>query len=286
MNVNFDIEKIKKLIENLYLINPCRIAFFDAEYREIYTHSGRLSEFCSTLRQNEILNDKCRVCDNFHFELCKKQGSTLRYACHIGLYEIIVPILFDGKAVGYLMAGQIRSVDDSFDLDSLLTKLNAFEFDNKQLINSFEKLYTSTPDQITAIQHLLEMCAFYISSNHLTSFGENPRKLEIDSYITSHINEELTVSRLCEHFGYGKTMFYRITNDIYGVSIMHHIKNVRIQKSKELLIDTTMKIHEIAELVGFFDYNYFTKIFKKEVHCTPRVYRKNRITADTLQNSK
>lgn len=58
---------------------------------------------------------------------------------------------------------------------------------------------------------------------------------------------------------------------------MQHIRQLRIQKAKQYLSDTDLHIYEIAELVGIPDYNYFTKIFKKEANCTPKEFRENSI---------
>ena len=40
-------------------------------------------------------------------------------------------------------------------------------------------------------------------------------------------------------------------------------REARIEKAKELLAQTTLKVYEISEKVGFTDYHYFLKIFKK-----------------------
>ena len=62
---------------------------------------------------------------------------------------------------------------------------------------------------------------------------------------------------------------------MFGVGIMKHVKNLRIQTAKELLSSTNFPISDIAYEVGFSDYSYFTKVFKEEVRCTPREFRKN-----------
>ncbi len=278
MKVFFDVPKIKAFIENLYLITPCRIALFDDVFREIYTYSGRLSDFCKILRENETLLAECQKCDQFHFERCKKYKTTECYACHMGLQEIIVPIILKDKIVGYLMAGQIyHKKDDRFDFKPFADKLESFSFDLEQLNHSFSMLYTATPTQLEAIKQFLDMCVSYMCSHHLVGFNEDIRKEKIDTYILAHLNEEITVAQLCAEFGYTKTMFYRMTNELYGTPIMQHIKDIRMKKAKELLLDTTMKIQDIADATGCYDYNYFSKVFRQEVHCTPREYRKNRI---------
>ena len=56
---------------------------------------------------------------------------------------------------------------------------------------------------------------------------------------------------------------------------IEHIKDLRIEKAKNLLKSTDKSITEIAALCGIPDYNYFTKVFKSETNETPSKYRKS-----------
>ena len=48
-----------------------------------------------------------------------------------------------------------------------------------------------------------------------------------------------------------------------GLSFSEYITARRMQKAKELLKDDSRSIEEIANAVGYHDYFYFTKVFKK-----------------------
>ena len=48
-----------------------------------------------------------------------------------------------------------------------------------------------------------------------------------------------------------------------------------MQKAKELLKDDSRSIEEIANAVGYHDYFYFTKVFKKTQGISPSKYRKS-----------
>lgn len=54
---------------------------------------------------------------------------------------------------------------------------------------------------------------------------------------------------------------------------MKYIRKRRIDKAMELLKTTSKKVTEISANVGFMDYNYFLRVFKKEVGVSCRVYR-------------
>ena len=59
-----------------------------------------------------------------------------------------------------------------------------------------------------------------------------------------------------------------------GVTFSTYIKNHRINKAKELLCSTSLKLYEVAEQVGYFDPKYFSRVFKETTGMLPNDYRK------------
>lgn len=59
-----------------------------------------------------------------------------------------------------------------------------------------------------------------------------------------------------------------------GNTIIRYINQLRIQTSLKLLKSSTLSVQDIAGQVGIYDYNYFTKVFKKEIGVTPTEFRK------------
>ena len=58
------------------------------------------------------------------------------------------------------------------------------------------------------------------------------------------------------------------------MNFVEYLTEVRIQAAQELLSGTRESIDEIAEIVGFADSKYFTKVFKKCTNISPSMYRK------------
>lgn len=59
-----------------------------------------------------------------------------------------------------------------------------------------------------------------------------------------------------------------------GVGFSIYTKNFRMQKAKEMLIGTELKLYEIANLLGYNDPKYFGRVFKDETGKSPAEYRK------------
>ena len=57
-----------------------------------------------------------------------------------------------------------------------------------------------------------------------------------------------------------------------GLTYTQYVTELRINKAKELLKTTKMSLNEVSEAVGFNDYFYFIKKFKREVGITPGKY--------------
>ncbi|SFE75917.1 Helix-turn-helix domain-containing protein [Paenibacillus catalpae] len=60
---------------------------------------------------------------------------------------------------------------------------------------------------------------------------------------------------------------------IVGISYNDYVTRVRIERSKELLRTTTLKIARISQLVGYEDQGYFCNVFKKVTGVSPSSYR-------------
>lgn len=69
---------------------------------------------------------------------------------------------------------------------------------------------------------------------------------------------------------YCDTVFRRET----GRSIIDYVLDRRIDEAKKLLLEGTMSLSEISEAVGFNDYNYFSRVFKKRSGYSPTAYRR------------
>lgn len=60
-----------------------------------------------------------------------------------------------------------------------------------------------------------------------------------------------------------------------GKTYSDYLLELRINKAEELLRLTNASVEDIAQQVGYNDYFYFLKIFKKTTGITPAAFRKN-----------
>ncbi len=278
MNTTYNINTIKETLENFYTLTGFRVALFNESFGEIYSYPSRFSNFCKIIRENDTLNNYCKKDDLKHFQQCAKSKSSILYTCHAGLYEIIVPVFSKNEIIGYLMAGQIYG-DNSYlsNFDMICKHFKNFNLDIQKLSAEYNYSEKTNLTKLNATKYFMEICAEHICKASTIYKEQNSLENKIDEYILQNLKEDLNIELLCQKFNYKKTNFYKVTNKIYGITITQHIRQLRISKAKDLLINTTLKINEVANHVGIFDYNYFTKVFKNEANCTPKEFRNNNI---------
>ena len=92
--------------------------------------------------------------------------------------------------------------------------------------------------------------------------------------IRDHYMEDISLTSLAAKYNVNMGSLSKMIKDHLQLNFSDYIASLRIQRAKELLSDETLSIQEIAEIVGYNDYFYFTKVFKKIEGISPSKYRK------------
>ncbi|MBO4882082.1 MAG: helix-turn-helix transcriptional regulator, partial [Lachnospiraceae bacterium] len=92
--------------------------------------------------------------------------------------------------------------------------------------------------------------------------------------IRDHYMEDISLTSLAAKYNVSMGRLSKMIKDHLQLNFSDYIASLRIQRAKELLSDETLSIQEIAEIVGYNDYFYFTKVFKKIEGISPSKYRK------------
>lgn len=104
--------------------------------------------------------------------------------------------------------------------------------------------------------------------------SSNRTVFEVKKHIQKNFwDENLSAAALAEHVYLTPTYLSAMFKKVTGKTISEYIIKVRIEKSKEYLKDSQLKLFEVARNVGYNDANYYAKAFKKLVGLTPSEYR-------------
>lgn len=92
---------------------------------------------------------------------------------------------------------------------------------------------------------------------------------------TQSHDQHFGVSILAREMGISRSYLYRRVFAHARISVSLYIRNIRLQKSKELLEQTSDSVSEIAYNVGFNNVSYFIKCFHEYYGYSPGEFRKN-----------
>ncbi len=98
---------------------------------------------------------------------------------------------------------------------------------------------------------------------------------QIHRYIERSYHENITLTALAEQYHMDASYLSRIFSQKYGETIIAFLTRIRMEKAAELMKDQDKKLETISFLVGYDDYNYFSRVFRKKMGCSPREYRNN-----------
>jgi YesN/AraC family two-component response regulator len=97
---------------------------------------------------------------------------------------------------------------------------------------------------------------------------------KVQDYIKDNYNNiNLSADSISEVIGYSPYYFTKVFKEITGMNINDYIRQIRIDKVKELLSNTDYKINQIPNMAGFTNASHFFAVFKKDVGLTPLAYR-------------
>lgn len=103
----------------------------------------------------------------------------------------------------------------------------------------------------------------------------SPFSLRLAEYVLEHYDQDLSLKTLAVHFKGNAAYIGQIFKRDMNKSFSDYLKDVRIEKAKELLACTNISAKEIASRVGFQNITYFSTVFKKETGLSPAEYKRS-----------
>ncbi|OMF37674.1 hypothetical protein BK133_03790 [Paenibacillus sp. FSL H8-0548] len=101
--------------------------------------------------------------------------------------------------------------------------------------------------------------------------------LQIKKFIDENLHLDLSLTKIAEHVAYHPAYLSRLYKQLAGKNLSDAITEMRIKRAEQLLLDTSLKVHEIGKAIGFESPRYFTKFFKMNNGFTPQEFRERYI---------
>ncbi|MCK9860178.1 response regulator [Paenibacillus sp. ATY16] len=172
-----------------------------------------------------------------------------------------------------------------FEYESMLSRWRQVLAAKQELPASSEPPQPGLPLFLLLDEHgrlSLELCRSELI-NGLTAFAaltgaggnkEHSIMRDIARYMEQNYNREVTLQDISERFYLSREYISRRFKQEMGENVFDYLGRIRVEKAKLLLQNPNLKIAQIAEMVGYDDDKYFSKVFKKFEGQSPNQYRK------------
>lgn len=103
-------------------------------------------------------------------------------------------------------------------------------------------------------------------------YGLDYQMMQILEYIDRNC-AEVSVASLAQRFGYSETYFSSLVRRKCGMRARELIVAARLRQARELLVEGSLAVQEVASAVGYDSYSHFNRIFRKTYAITPAAWR-------------
>ncbi len=170
------------------------------------------------------------------------------------LYNTLADSEFCGPSV---------ALDDIYSPEHLVFCFGTFQHMIQTLCTRLEECSSAQPDGKLSNSAFLHMLRF------------------VEQHLSENCSLQLIAREMNMNANYLGQLFKRETGKTYST----YVTELRIERARELLASGEMSINEIAAALGFNDYFYFLKTFKRVSGCTPKQYRQRQETGGLLDLS-
>ncbi|PFO06624.1 hypothetical protein COJ85_06880 [Bacillus sp. AFS076308] len=157
-------------------------------------------------------------------------------------------------------------------INRLLTR--SFVKDELNLIQEALKLTRKSPNFIELKRNLTTWMLKVLKIFEEMTLHESINPIETaKAWIMNNLGNNITIDKIAKKVHMNPTYFCEYFKNQTGETVLDFVTKARIEKSKELLLSTDLKIYDISQQVGYTDTKYFSKLFKKYFGEVPSKYK-------------
>jgi len=244
-------------------------------------HHGKRNEspFCAIISEKSKACASCLQVQEELSEASTEESHTV--VCPAGLCDTAVPIRLGDRLIGFLQTGQVfrkTPTEAQFERTTRLIAEWGVEVDAEHLRQAYFSTRVVPGKQHEAVVKLLNIFAQHLSmlSNQVVvqhDHSEPPVITRAKEYIQEHQTENLRLGHVAKAVNTSTFYFCKMFKKVTGINFTDYLSRVRIEKSKNLLLNPNLRVSEIAFEVGFQSLTHFNRVFKKILGQSPTEYR-------------
>ncbi len=223
-------------------------------------------------RTGEIRKIK-EVPQTFHFS--EHTEESILYMAKSRQFREFDNVLADIK--GQLCLGKITQYQIEMTLDRIMMLLDAYQTvsDSMDTVN----VRYSINDIVVrsgSLEEIFEKFTLWCHEELFDDQGQDKGALmeRLDAYIREHYKDSINTKHLAARFGLVPSYLSKLFQNYKGITPNHYIQEIRLEKAKELLVKCPdLMTKDIAQMTGYADPSYFSKVLKKYTGMYPSEYR-------------
>jgi len=241
--------------------------------------SKQANTFCTLMAGT---NASCAACLRLQQRMETEAATEAQtFQCFAGLSESAVPVRIGENTLGHLQTGQVlhaRPTKTRF--NAILRQLADWgaKVDRARLEQAYFSTRVIARKQYDAVVRLLGVFAQHLStvSNQvlvMETNDESPVVAKARAYIAAHHGEELSLAQVAHAVNMSAFYFCKIFKKATGLTFTDYVAHVRIEATRQLLLNPHTRVSEAAYAAGFQSLSQFNRTFRRIAGESPSVYR-------------
>ena len=92
-------------------------------------------------------------------------------------------------------------------------------------------------------------------------------------FIDSHLEQELSLTVICEKLCLSHSYFSKKFKQETGRGYVSYVTMAKMEKARRMMEDPRNKANDVAKKLGYYDYSYFFQNFRRYFGCSPRQFK-------------
>jgi AraC-like DNA-binding protein len=256
------------------------VALRPAESWQLPLHGKRHeAAYCALMSEKSRACASCLQVQERLAQAAAREPQTM--VCPAGLCETAVPVRLGERLIGFLQTGQVfrkKPTETQFARTAEMVARWGVEGDRQQMKDAYFSTQVVPQKQQESATTLLNIFAQHLSmlSNQVVVQQENaepPVITKAKNYIQEHQTEDLRLGHVAKAVHTSTFYFCKMFKKVTGINFTDYLSRVRIEKSKNLLLNPNLRVSEIAYEVGFQSLTHFNRVFKRILGQSPTEYR-------------
>ncbi|HWX22201.1 MAG TPA: PocR ligand-binding domain-containing protein [Candidatus Binatia bacterium] len=232
-----------------------------------------------------LMSEKSRACSAC-LQVQEKLSKAAAYqpctvTCSNGLSDTAVPVRLGDRLVGFLQTGQVfrkKPTESQFRRTAEQVEGWGLDVSPEKLKEAYFGTRVMSAKQHDAVVKLLAIFAQHLAmlSNQVVVQQENsepPMITKAKQFIEEHHTENLRMGQVAKAVCTSPFYFCKMFKAKTGINFTDYLSRVRVEKSKNLLLNPNLRVSEIAFEVGFQSLTHFNRVFKRVMGQSPTEYR-------------